>query len=105
MKEGNQMDKKFVSKIQVKNLVVKSLGKYEVSRVMKGRVASYSSTGYLFEELADGFVAVRYHVSTSSFRTREADMWRRAEKANLIHDVLITAGFEFNGAGYRKVRG
>ena len=95
----------FLSKIQVKNLVAKSLGKYEVSRVMKGRVASYSSTGYLFSELADGFIAVRYHVGSSSFRTREADMMRRAEKANLVHDVLITAGFECNGEGYRKARG
>jgi hypothetical protein len=95
----------FVSKIQVKNLVAKSLGKYEVSRVMKGRIASYSSTGYLFDAIADGFIAVRYHVSTGSFRTQEADALRRAEKAKLVHDVLIAAGFEFNGAGYRKVRG
>jgi hypothetical protein len=91
----------YLSKIQVKNFFVKNLGKYAVSRTMRGRVCFYSSSGYKFDELADGFVGVRYSVSDRSYKEREKISKARLEEAT---SLLLANGFETNGQGFRKLR-
>jgi hypothetical protein len=90
----------FLSKIQVKNLLIKELGKHALSKTFRGRVASHSSAGLILEEKQGGFVGVRYFHSGYSF---EEEKRRAAPKLEQVKTFLLAAGFEFDGIdGYRK---
>jgi hypothetical protein len=91
----------YLSKIQVKNLFVKNFSKYAISGLRRGRVCFYSSTGYMFDELANGFVQVDYFVSDATEERRAEIKKAKLEQA---HNLLMTNGFETNGQGYRKQR-
>lgn len=68
---------------------------------MRGRVCSYSSSGYYFDELADGFVRVRYFVSDRNYEESAKIGQTRLEEAT---NLLLANGFETNGQGFRKLR-
>lgn len=90
----------YMSKIQIKNLVVKNFGKYSISKLMNGRVVSFYSHGYKFAEKENGFVRVFYsgpigEVSNSTVETKEKSVFQ----------MLMNNGFEFDGIdGFRKER-
>jgi hypothetical protein len=94
----------FVSKIQVKNFVAKNFGKSSVSQSRKGKICYQSSSGFKFEEVGDGFVRVWYFNRNFSFANRERDAVVKVEKFEAVKEVLVAAGFEFNGEGFRKER-
>lgn len=90
----------YLSKVQVKNLVVKNFGKYSISRSLKGRVCYYSTSGYKFTEKEAGFIKVSYFAPTG-----EVSSSRVEEKQKAVYEVLVSNGFEFDGIdGYRKER-
>jgi hypothetical protein len=90
--EGNEMTTNYLSKIQVKNLIIKGFGKREVSQTLKGRICYHSTTGYTFDTMADGFVEVGYTFSaTGSF---DALAERRAAALEKADAYLIGLGFE-----------
>jgi hypothetical protein len=95
----------YLSKIQVKNAVIKSFTKWDVSRTMKGRVCDYSSSGYKFEEKEDGFIQVSYFYSNEGFNNRDLVAAKRATKMEEVKTALIKKGFEFDGVdGFRKAK-
>jgi hypothetical protein len=95
----------FLSKIQVKNLLTKELGKHAISQSRRGRICAYSSTGLRFEEKENGFIRVRYFDSNATYHNREATKMREAQAIEKAQSVLISAGFEFDKQdGYRKQR-
>jgi hypothetical protein len=95
----------FLSKIQVKNLLTKELGKHNISQERRGRICSYSSTGLKFDEKENGFIRVRYFDSNATYHNREATKMREAQAIEKANAVLIGAGFEFDKLdGYRKAR-
>lgn len=95
----------FLSKIQVKNLLTKELGKHNISQTRRGRICYYSSTGLKFEDKENGFVRVLYFDNNQTYNNREAVERRKAEAIERAKAVLIGAGFEFDSQdGYRKER-
>jgi hypothetical protein len=95
----------YLSKIQVKNAVVKAFGKFAVSRTMKGRVCDYSSSGYKFEEKEDGFVRISYFQSNIGFNNKDAVAIQKANKIQAVKSALVGAGFQFDGIdGFRKAK-
>jgi len=90
-----------MSKIQVKNLFVKNFSKYAISRLIRGRVCYFSSEGYEFKELENGFVGVSFFASNGNAERRKQIRETKLEQA---HNLLMTNGFETNGQGYRKLR-
>jgi hypothetical protein len=95
----------YLSKIQVKNAVVKAFDKFAVSRTMKGRVCDYSSSGYKFEQKENGFIAISFFSSNSGYDNREAVATRTASKMEAVKNALVGAGFEFDGLnGFRKAK-
>ena len=100
--KGKEM---YLSKIQVKNAVVRIFDKFAVSRTMKGRVCDYSSSGYKFEEKENGFIGISYFYSTSSYDNKDFVVSRRTIKMEAVKSALVAAGFEFDGQdGFRKER-
>jgi hypothetical protein len=92
----------FMSKIQVKNLLIKELGKHALSKSMRGRITNYSSSGLMLEEKENGFIGIRYFSSGYSF---EEEKRQGAPKLERVKNYLLSAGFEFDGInGYRKER-
>jgi hypothetical protein len=95
----------FLSKIQIKNLLTKGIGKHAISQSRRGRICSYSSTGLKFDDKKDGFVRVFYFDSNATYNNREAVEIRRAQETEKAKNYLLAAGFEFDGLdGYRKER-
>jgi hypothetical protein len=95
----------YLSKIQVKNAVVKTFSKWDISRTMKGRICDYSSTGYKFEEKEDGFIQISFFHSNEGFNNRELVAAKRAIKMEEVKTALIEKGFEFDGLdGFRKAK-
>jgi hypothetical protein len=95
----------YLSKIQVKNAVIKSFTKWDVSRNMRGRICDYSSTGYKFEDKQDGFVQVSWFHSNEGFDNKNIIAVKRAEKLAEVKTALLANGFEFDGVdGYRKAK-
>jgi hypothetical protein len=95
----------YLSKIQVKNAVVKTFSKWDISRTMKGRVCEYSSTGYKFEEKEDGFIQISFFHSNEGFDNRELVAAKRVIKMEEVKTALIEKGFEFDGLdGFRKAK-
>lgn len=97
--------KMFLSKVQVKNLLTKELGKHSISQTRRGRICYYSSTGLKFEDKENGFVRVFYFDNNQTFNNREAEEKRKAQAIEKVKTVLTGAGFEFDSEdGYRKAR-
>lgn len=95
----------FLSKIQVKNLIEKNLGKYEMSKTIKTAICYDITSGYQLKEKENGFIGVAYIISNPRLRTREEDTQKRETKLNQVHNLLISLAFEFDGVdGYRKER-
>jgi hypothetical protein len=95
----------YLSKIQVKNAVIKNFDKYVVSRTLKGRVCDYSSSGYTFEEKAEGFIGIAFFYSNAGYDNREAVAIQKAKKMEAVKNALLAAGFEFDGLdGFRKAK-
>ena len=95
----------FLSKIQVKNVIEKNLGKYKVSRLLKGRVLYFFTSGYELTEKENGFIGVGYTISNASYLTYERDQEVRQMNLSKVHDLFLSLGFEFDGVdGYRKER-
>jgi hypothetical protein len=95
----------YLSKIQVKNAVIKSFSKWDISRTMKGRVCDYSSTGYKFEEKQDGFIQVSFFYSNEGYNNKDLVAIKRAKKMEEVKTALIEKGFEFDGLdGFRKAK-
>jgi hypothetical protein len=95
----------FLSKIQVKNVIEKNLGKYRVSRLLKGRVLYYFTSGYELTEKENGFISVGYTISNASYLTYERDEQIRQMNLSKVQDLFLSLGFEFDGVdGYRKER-
>jgi hypothetical protein len=95
----------YLSKIQVKNAVVKTFSKWDISRTMKGRICDYSSTGYKFEEKEDGFIQISFFHSNEGFDNRELVATKRVIKLEEVKTALIEKGFEFDGVdGFRKAK-
>jgi hypothetical protein len=95
----------YLSKIQVKNAVVKTFSKWDISRTMKGRICDYSSTGYKFEEKEDGFIQISFFHSNEGFDNRELVAAKRVIKMEEVKTALIEKGFEFDGLdGFRKAK-
>ena len=95
----------YLSKIQVKNAVIKSFTKWDVSRNMRGRICDYSSTGYKFEDKQDGFVQVSWFHSNEGFDNKNIIAVKRAEKLAEVKTALLANNFEFDGVdGYRKAK-
>lgn len=89
-----------MSKIQIKNLVQKNFGKYSISKLMKGRVVSYSSHGFKFAEKENGFIRVFYFGPIGELSNTAIQA-----KNKLMSSFLINNGFEFDGIdGFRKER-
>ena len=98
--KGTEM---YLSKIQVKNAVVKSFDKFAVSQTRKGRVCDYSSTGYKFEEKEDGFIQISFFCSNGGYDNRDAVAIQKANKMEAVKSALVGIGFEFDGVdGFRK---
>jgi hypothetical protein len=95
----------FLSKIQVKNVIEKNLGKYQMSKTIKTTICYDLTSGYELREKENGFISVAYIISNSRIRTREVDTQKRQAKLNQIHNLFLSLGFEFDGIdGYRKER-
>jgi hypothetical protein len=95
----------FLSKIQVKNLLIKELGKHAMSQSRRGRVCAYSSTGLKFDEKENGFTRVYYFDNNATYQNREASQIRKARETEKANSALMALGFEFDGIdGYRKER-
>jgi hypothetical protein len=95
----------YLSKIQVKNAVIKSFTKWDISRSMKGRICNFSSTGYQFEDKQDGFVQVSFFYSNEGYDNRNIVAVKRAEKLAEVKTALLANGFEFDGVdGFRKAK-
>lgn len=94
----------FLSKIQVKNLIEKNLGK-QVSKLVKNRICYDFTTGYTLKEKENGFIAIGYLITNASYKTRELDAEKRGMKLSQVHELFLSLGFEFDGIdGYRKER-
>ena len=95
----------YLTKIQVKNAVVKAFSKYSVSKNLKGRICYFPTSGYLFELKDDGFIGIRYFISNASYKHYEQDNLRREQKMTAVRELLTGMGFEFDGVdGFRKAR-
>ena len=95
----------FLSKIQVRNLIKKNLGKYQMSRTLKGTICYEDTSGYTLKEKENGFIAIGYLISNASYKTRELDTEKRGMKLSQVHELFLSLGFEFDGIdGYRKER-
>jgi hypothetical protein len=95
----------FLSKIQVKNVIEKNLGKYQISRLLKGTICYDLTSGYKLTEKENGFIGVAYIISNPRIRTREEDTQKREIKLSQVHNLFLSLGFEFDGIdGYRKER-
>ena len=93
----------FLSKVQVKNLLSKQIGNHAISKIRKGRICAFSSTGLKFEEKENGFVRVFYWDNNATHNNREASQMREARELEKAKTALIAAGFEFDLTdGYRK---
>lgn len=95
----------YLSKIQVKNVVVKAFSKYSVSKNLKGRICYFPTSGYTFEQKEDGFIGIAYFVSNASYKTFDQDNARREQKMTAVRELLTNQGFEFDGLnGFRKTK-
>jgi hypothetical protein len=95
----------YLSKIQIKNAVVKAFSKYSVSKNLKGKICYFPTSGYSFKEKEDGFIGISYFISNASYRTLEMDSERREQKMTAVRELLTSQGFEFDGLdGFRKVK-
>jgi hypothetical protein len=95
----------FLSKIQVKNLIQKNLGKYQMSKILKGTICYDITNGYELKEKENGFISVAYIISNPRISTREQDKEKREMKLSQVHNLFLSLGFEFDGLdGYRKER-
>jgi hypothetical protein len=95
----------FLSKIQVKNVIEKNLGKYQMSKILKGFVCYDITSGYELKEKENGFIGVSYIISNPKISTKEKDTEKRQMKLNQVQELFLGLGFEFDGVdGYRKER-
>lgn len=95
----------YLSKIQVKNAVVKAFGKYSISKDLKGMICYYPTSGYTFKEKENGFIGIGYLISNASYKFFEQDSAKREQKLNSVREALTTQGFEFDGLdGFRKAK-
>jgi hypothetical protein len=95
----------FLSKIQVKNLLTKELGKHAISQSRRGRICAYSSTGLKFDEKENGFIRVYYFDNNATYANREFSQMRAQRETEKTNTSLLALGFEFDGKdGYRKER-
>jgi hypothetical protein len=95
----------YLSKIQVKNAVVKAFGKYSISKDLKGTIVYYPTTGYTLKEKEDGFIGIGYLISNASYKHYEQDNLKRERYLTRVRELLTNQGFEFDGSdGFRKAR-
>ena len=95
----------YLSKIQVKNAVVKAFGKYSISKDLKGMICYYPTSGYTLKEKENGFIAIGYLISNASNKFFEQDKARREQKMTAVRELLTNQGFEFDGLdGFRKAK-
>jgi hypothetical protein len=95
----------YLSKIQVKNAVVKAFSKYSVSKNLKGRICYFPTSGYSFKEKEDGFIGISYFISNASYKHYEQDNLRREQRMTAVRELLTNQGFEFDGLdGFRKAK-
>lgn len=84
----------YISKVQVKNFVTKTLGKRYISQSIKGRICSHSTSGYYFDNMADGFVEVNYRAVSYHHSTMPQAAAERAEAMANVEAAFLAAGFE-----------
>ena len=90
----------YLSKIQVKNLVKKELGKYSISKSLKGRICYFSTPGYKFEDKNDGFIKVWFSSGSGEYAQELI-----TKKNIIVLNILLNLGFEFDGVdAFRKAR-
>jgi hypothetical protein len=97
------MTTNYMSKAQIRNILVKEWGKFVMSRELKGRVCYESSSGFMLKEAEDGFVNVYYN-RTVNFRNPAASLATIASWNDRAAELLVGLGFERDGKNYRKAR-